>query len=265
MIFPTFLVLKKMQSRLIDSLKETYTWDEICKANPDIPCYVSKWDQWLAECKETRMIEDLPFTDKELEYLNSPLLDGLKELHDLDVVDAYENASTPSVITWIWSNFREIERRASRISLISNLCREGHLETLKWIHSKYSRLYVPKEAVINACFNHHFEVVKWLYEIYPQQVWLMEAFGRVCVQNELTVAKFLLELDRDEIVEFYSSPIGSHNEFIGRFPYPVSNTFMGLHSQPERYIEKMALGVSNREIFDWLQEYFDIDEKFRQT
>lgn len=247
MIFSQLSSLKKMQSRLIETLEKTYTWDEICQANPDIPIYVAKWDRWLAECKETRMIEELPFTDKELEYLNSPLLDGLKELHDLDVVDAYECASTYLVITWISSTFREVERRASRVSLMNNLCREGHLETLKMFHETYPRVHLTREGFIEACRSGKYEVVKWLYETFDCSFgyWLLQAFGQACSRGELELAKMLLEVDRNRIVEYYSSWIDTG----------VDDT--------RRRIDNFVSIIRDRKIVDWLQELFDIDEKFR--
>lgn len=162
--------------------------------------YKDRWTQWETALKQTNsaILPKLPFTTSEIKSINSNLLNGLLRIentlfHDafiqacihgnLEVVqwvDTFSNSfflydyqsglehaclhGNTEIAKWIMSthSVNQVD-----ITLFDRVCKNGHLNTAKWLTTKFDYSY-PENAFINSCEKGHTAVVQWLLSKFPQ-------------------------------------------------------------------------------------------------
>lgn len=171
---------------LYQSCNNNSEFKQQLKTNPKISRLLDKWKEWLQLCYQTISdsidtkqlvfanitvkafkVPKLPFTDEELNYLNSRFLDGMKRIE----------LSSPPVKTNIY--FPIVDQQKYNVLVNSPAyyfymaCKYGYLEIAKWLTSVWVdiksmdtfKLYQP---FLLACINGRIEVAKWLREEYPK-------------------------------------------------------------------------------------------------
>lgn len=154
--------------------------------DPIVEDLIRRWNQWKKSVRQSlnkcTFIPNLSFSDSEIEYLNSKLLDQLKQM---------------------LTNRNIILDDAFRVA-----CGCGYLETAQWILKTYPHLdhragsslfhrVGDERAFYDACVGGHLKVVKWLMEIFLDidpfnnlRNYIC-SFGRACVHGHLDVAQWV--------------------------------------------------------------------------
>lgn len=176
---------------------------------------IDRWIKWKNQAQDN-FLTFLPFSEDELNYLNSRLLDGLAYAFN-SVVCAHYRTSESSLpfdlvgktvcehgyletCRWLYLDFRPHPNWMYDYNTPFRLaCANGHLEIAKLLQRNLFNINVHAEnefAFRYACINGHLETAKWLLKHFPTinyRILNDWAFCIACWNGHLDVAKWLFE------------------------------------------------------------------------
>lgn len=152
-------------------------WVNILATDKRISHLIKDWNTWLKTCINDDVILKLPFSDIDVEYLNSP------------IVDSFYKYVTRKRLSWS--------------GCFVNVCTQGNLDLAQWIitnksYCKYSVKYAFREAIQSG----QLLIIQWLCELYS---WILPTyvnrtrhdmgthFKRACKYGHLHIAKWIVD------------------------------------------------------------------------
>lgn len=204
-------------STIYKSCKDDDEWQKYLSSDPYISKLKTKWDEWVAcvlddnryekiiiriisKQKCIYMLQDLPFTQDEINYLNSRLIDGL-----------YKGLST-GLSTGFPASRETTEDEDRFISTFDCACNHGYLETVEWLYNIRPSIHTkPYDSqFINVCANGHLCIVEWMdkqgflpdktheiwssdhrYCIYGRTNTIQLALADACINGHLDIAEWI--------------------------------------------------------------------------
>lgn len=143
---------------------------------------IERWEKWKLELPKQGVFPKLPFDDRELEYLASETLDGLKYLEKCPIA----KPKVPDIVKNDWCN-----------SCILKASEGGYLKTIQWLLNVYPRYnddwYYHNIFLIGAQKG-HLDIVEWSSKLFPLSevyTWLNYIFKKACRNGYLEVAKWI--------------------------------------------------------------------------
>lgn len=253
---------------LIPVLKKEYPneWFTL----PDIRELAVKWNTYIAEFRETKLLPQFPFNDEEKEYLQSSLLDGLYEIRWVPILvdrrkqerkqDLDDNFMSLKTVCekgylrtaqFLYSAWKDEELFIGKnyLSLaFKESCEEGHLQIAQWLASVcHFTKNTFEYTAISSCQTGQFGVVKWLCTRIDANSIVIDMnlghtnlynilFQRACYSGCLELAKWLLaEYPKIQIFSSYARGFGHHNDGF------VSAYFRG-HREIVEWLWSLRLG-----------------------
>lgn len=190
---------------LVATLKEEY--DQEWNRDEKIRDLMYRWNRYADDFASTRKILELPFSNDEINYLNSRFLDSLYLVEGYRKSKAFiklcKHGYLPA-LKWVYERFvlgeHEIDTGLIQAS------RHGHLDVVKWIREvdpNWGSFHGMVHAIRNACEGGHLEVVQLLAEASTHHNPTF-VFYTACEHGHLEIAKWLLSKYPAEIDIFPS-------------------------------------------------------------
>lgn len=229
-------------NNFLSTTKATSTpqeWADLIKTDSKIRNIIEKLNQWYNSVNLVTevVVTPLPFSDEELNYLDSKFLDHLKDLEGTSLVEddysGYPFLNQASargyldILQWALPSFMDkFEHKHSR-DLLQYACYHGHLPVVKWIVSqfptvdtywpfgdasyqghleilkflegKFPDMEVGRFPLDSACRGGFLENVEWLYSHPKFRKNVRDAFHSACICGQLEIARWLYEKESEAI------------------------------------------------------------------
>lgn len=204
---------------LIPAYLESLTEGE--EPDATIEDLIDRWEKWKDKQFQAQdnILTFLPFSEDEINYLNSRILDGLTSAFKITVTtEIYDRISDGGIhfnvlgrvvcqegyletCRWLYLDFRFGPHWAYSYNVPFELaCENGHLEIAKLLHRNLPNINVHADneyAFRYACINGHLETAQWLLQHFPTIDYRILDDWAFCVSSwngHIEVVKWLFDL-----------------------------------------------------------------------
>lgn len=187
---------------LIPAYLESLTEGE--EPDATIEDLIDRWEKWKKRQLEVKddILTYLPFSEDEIEYLNSRILDGLMyAFQTSNRSPRIEFGTHLPEIHYVSYSMGDTPAKGIHFNDMTRVvCESGYLETCRWlytnlrVHPDWYYIYnIPFEL---ACANGHLKIAQWMCRNLPNINVHADneyAFRYACINGHLETAKWLLE------------------------------------------------------------------------
>lgn len=208
--------------------------NDLLESDNNLKLLVQKWNRWKEQIQDKSLIIPLPFTEIEINYLNSPIIDDL-------VAIIREGCLSPN-------------------DAFSDTCYNGYFEVAKWLITIFPNISLNDWEFSGICSKGYLEIAKWLITIFPNiNVRELDdtAFRIACDRGHLKVAQWLKSSFPDinhRAVDDYAFRTACENGHLEVAQW-LKTTFPDInHRAGDDYAFKLACKRGHREVVQWLIE-----------
>lgn len=194
----------KDYSHLLDGLVATLKEEYKVIEDEKILELIQKFNNYMSTF-DLRRTREFPFTNEEINYLNSRFLMGMREItvfnnrrhergHILDLITDLCKLSYIETVQWISENILIDWKYVFR-----ELCGSNYLDMSKWVYNNHSdyidiQFRGEDERLINNVSTYGYvDMFQWLFQIYnnvPDNV-IIQAFRNACNYGHITLAQWI--------------------------------------------------------------------------
>lgn len=192
---------------LREGCKDYNEWNTFLEENKNVKQLVEKWYVWLSSIPETVdekfVIPKLPFSESEMDYLNSTFIHSLHSVEDtLPIRHTWRIACIKgclNIVEWLFTKYQDIlDNRGVNSNIFMLTAIKGHTCILKYLVE--NNLVTLENRTINtslyyACKEGYLDTAKWIFETYRlgnlSTDWVRKIFLTTCEENHLNVSRWL--------------------------------------------------------------------------
>lgn len=203
------------QSNFLRELSLMEDSEIVLEGDETITSICTKWREWESKVKETQRFCPLPFSETEINYLDSRLLDELVSLEkprrcpkkrtirshlyplvasESELFKMFAQGAL-LVIQWVHRNF-EVNFRIKDDMCFYLACRYGHLRIAKWYYATFENINLQPSSyrpICGATCSGNLDLVKWLYSLTTYEPSTMRSIAghTVMCNGRVSILKWL--------------------------------------------------------------------------